>query len=66
LIQRDISSANLGWLFESTGANYYEFHFRGWTLQDQGAFALRRQLAFENELKRLRGVTTDIDKQSQT
>jgi hypothetical protein len=66
LIQRDISSANLGWLFESTGANYYEFHFRGWILQDQGAYALHRQMSVEKEIKRLRGVIMDIDKESQT
>ena len=66
LFSRETTSAALGWDFSSTGVSKYNTHFRGWILEDQGAFALRRQLAVENELKRLRGVIMGIDKQSQT
>jgi hypothetical protein len=39
--------------------------FRGWLMEDQGAFALRRQLAVEQDLKQLRGVIMSSDLLSQ-
>jgi hypothetical protein len=66
MFSRETTSAALGWNFYSTGVDKCNTHFRGWRLEDQGAFALRRQLAVENEVKRLRGVIMDIDKQSQS
>jgi hypothetical protein len=66
MFSRQTTSASLGWNIYATGVDKYNTHFRGWILEDQGTFALRRQLALEKEFKHLRGLTTDIDKQSQT
>jgi hypothetical protein len=66
LMSRETSTTNFSWDIQGPNITPVRTQFRGFEVVDPGTFALRRQLALENELKRLRGVTTDIDKQSQT
>jgi hypothetical protein len=67
LFRREVSEIQILPDFVSVGGtSYLGVWFRGWLFEDQGEFALRRQITVENELKRLRGVIMDIDKQSQT
>ncbi len=67
LINADIETLSINIYFGGSGyvLDQY-FYIRWFQLEDQGAFALRRQLTVEQEMKALRGVIMDIDKQSQT
>jgi hypothetical protein len=60
-INREVTTATLGWNFNASFFTVDQFRFRGIELVDAGTFALERQIAFENRLKALRGMTTDID-----
>jgi len=66
LFNREVSEIEIVPRFSSSSGPKIGTWFRGWLFEDQGAYALRRQMTVENELKRLRGVIMDIDKQSQT
>jgi hypothetical protein len=67
LLNREVSNIELQ--ISQFSDSYFQnkkLYLRYFALVDQGSYALRRQLALEKEVKRLRGVTMGIDKESQT
>jgi hypothetical protein len=66
LINREVSTLSVKPSWTNDYTTNGRWYIRSWELIDTGTFALRRQITVENELKRLRGVIMDIDKQSQS
>jgi len=61
LIGREFDEAGLQVSKNAPFANDIHWSILGWELVDPGTFALRRQMALENKMKRLTVATTDID-----
>lgn len=61
LVKRPVSSFELTFEIVTERVRSQSFYNRGWILEDQGAFALRRQLMMQKQVNALRGMTTDID-----
>ena len=61
LINGDVTELSVGFQFSAYFWDNTYFFLRYFALEDQGAFALRRQIEVERQLKVLRGMTTDID-----
>ena len=66
LVNRETVTAEISYKFTGAGWSECKWFLRYFASEDAGTFALRRQMALEERIKRLRGVTMDIDKQSQT
>ena len=61
LFNRDVASANFTYLLGAGACRTTQVWFRGWTIEDSGVFALRRQVELESRIKALYGMTTGID-----
>lgn len=66
VVNREVTSAKLLWNITAQYIRGVNVRFRGWEVVDPGTFAIRRQIAMQEEIKRLRGVITGIDALSQT
>ncbi len=60
-VNREVPSAKLSWSLSAPLMTVNYVRFRGFELVDPGLLALERQIQVEQQLKALRGMTTDID-----
>ena len=61
MFNREVASSEFTYLLGAGACDTKKTWFRGWTVEDAGTFALKRQVQLEQQLKALRGMTTGID-----
>ena len=65
LVNRDVQTASYTWSISCQDSEVTRLMFRGFKIETTGSVAYSNQIDLANEIRSLRGVIMDIDKQSQ-